>query len=75
MSQLSNFIKSLVSILWKQKSNTTRLVAFFIIDLRRLDLQRIEPADAHVLEKFLKPGASNAKLANGSIGEVGQREN
>ena len=40
-----------------------------------LIFQRIEPADAHVLEKFLKPGAGNAKLANGSLGEVGQREN
>ena len=39
------------------------------------NFQRIEPADAHVLEKFLKPGAGNAKLANGSLGEVGQREN
>ena len=29
-------------------------------------LQRIEPADAHVLEKFLKPEENHCKLTNGT---------
>ena len=37
-------------------------------------LQRIEPADAHVLEKYLKPEELNSKLSNG-FEDVGDREN
>merc|ERR1712173_37315 len=48
---------------------------FNIVETKEQYYKRIEPADAHVLEKFLKPGAGNDKLANGSLGEVGQREN
>merc|ERR1712179_510147 len=44
---------------------------FNIVETKEQYYKRIEPADAHVLEKFLKPGAGNAKLANGSLGEVG----
>ena len=36
--------------------------------------QRIEPADAHVLEKYLKPEELNSKLSNG-FEDVGDREN
>ena len=39
-------------------------------------LQRIEPADAHVLEKYLKPEELNSKLSNGFEDvDVGDREN
>merc|ERR1712212_383311 len=47
---------------------------FRIVETKEQYYKKIEPADAHVLEKLLKPGAGNAKLANGSLGEVGQRE-
>ena len=33
--------------------------------------KRIEPADAHVLEKFLKPEAEHSKISNG-VGEVSE---
>ena len=39
-----------------------------------VNYQRIEPADAHVLEKYLKPDELNSKLSNG-FEDVGQREN
>lgn len=34
--------------------------------------KRIEPADAHVLEKFLKPEAEHSKISNG-VGEVSEK--
>jgi len=50
---------------------------FHIVETKEQYYKRIEPADAHVLEKFLKSDTSVTKLSNGTagLGEVGQREN
>merc|ERR1719432_726221 len=49
---------------------------FNIVETKEQYYKRIEPADAHVLEKFLKEDqqADHSKISNG-VGEVGQREN
>merc|ERR1739848_401571 len=43
---------------------------FNIVETKEQYYKRIEPADAHVLEKFLKPSDTSSKLSNGSLGEV-----
>merc|ERR1712141_751668 len=45
-----------------------------VVETKEQYYKRIEPADAHVLEKYLKPEELNTKLSNG-FGDVGQREN
>jgi ribosomal protein S18 acetylase RimI-like enzyme len=49
---------------------------FNIVETKEQYYKRIEPADAHVLEKFLKEDqqTDHSKISNG-VGEVGQREN
>ena len=47
---------------------------FNIVETKEQYYKRIEPADAHVLEKFLKgdEGSDHSKVSNG-LGEVGGR--
>merc|ERR1712173_416346 len=47
---------------------------FNIVETKEQYYKRIEPADAHVLEKFLKEDqqTDHSKISNG-VGEVGQR--
>jgi ribosomal protein S18 acetylase RimI-like enzyme len=42
---------------------------FKIVETKEQYYKRIEPADAHVLEKFLKEDGDHSKISNG-VGEV-----
>ena len=58
---------------YKVRKDFSRKESFLTLNY----LQRIEPADAHVLEKYLKPEELNSKLSNGfeDVEDVGDREN